>query len=152
MAIAYQYTADGYFACATEDYGLLPNNATHTPAPDAQEGYIRHWTGAAWEQVENHKGQQGYLDGKPHTIIRYGPYPGGWSTMPPPLTPAELAKQRRTEILARLAEIDAASIRPLRASAQDEAVQADHDKLAALDAEAATLRTELAGLPAGSPE
>jgi hypothetical protein len=49
--------------------------------------------------------------------------------------------------LARLAEIDAASIRPLRAIAQGEAVQADHDKLTALDAEAAELRAELAGLP-----
>jgi hypothetical protein len=59
---------------------------------------------------------------------------------------AELAEKRRAEILARLAEIDAASVRPLRAIAQGEAVQADHDKLAALDAEAAALRAELAAL------
>jgi hypothetical protein len=65
---------------------------------------------------------------------------------PPPPTPEQLAAQRKAEILARLAEIDAASIRPLRAIAQGEAVQADHDKLAALDAEAAELRVELAGL------
>jgi hypothetical protein len=65
---------------------------------------------------------------------------------PPPPTPEELAVVRRMEILARLAEIDAASVRPLRAIAQGEAVQADRDRLAELDAEAATLRTELAGL------
>jgi hypothetical protein len=46
----------------------------------------------------------------------------------------------------RLAEIDAASVRPLRAIAQGETVQADHDKLTELDAEAAGLRVELAGL------
>jgi hypothetical protein len=152
MSKAYQYTADGYFAGEVEDYGLLPNNATHTPAPEAQEGYIARWTGAAWEQVENHKGETGYVDGQPYTIKDYGPYPDGWSADPPEPTPAELAKQRRAEILARLAEIDAASIRPLRAIAQGEAVQADTDKLAALDAEAAGLRTELAGLPKENEE
>ena len=64
----------------------------------------------------------------------------------PPPTPEELAADRKSAILARLAAIDAASIRPLRAIAQGEAVQADHDKLAALDAEAAELRAELAGM------
>jgi hypothetical protein len=146
MATAYQYDSAGYFAGTSEDYGLLPNNATHTPAPEAQEGYIARWTGTAWEQVENHKGEQGYLDGKPHTINAYGPYPAGWSVTPPSPTLEELAAQRRAEILSRLTEIDAASVRSLRAIAQGVAVQADHDKLAALDAEAAGLRTELATL------
>jgi hypothetical protein len=35
-----------------------------------------------------------------------------------------------------------------RSTAQGEVVQADHDRLSALDAEAAALRAELAGLPA----
>jgi hypothetical protein len=64
----------------------------------------------------------------------------------PPPTPEQIAEQRRAEILARLNEIDAASIRPLRAIAEGTAVEADHAKLAELDAEAAELRTELAGL------
>jgi hypothetical protein len=55
-------------------------------------------------------------------------------------------EERRAAILARLAEIDTASVRPLRAIAQGEGVEADHAKLAALDSEAAALRTELAGL------
>jgi hypothetical protein len=50
------------------------------------------------------------------------------------------------EILTRLTEIDAASVRPLRAIAQGDAVQADRDRLAELDAEAADLRTELSVL------
>jgi hypothetical protein len=56
------------------------------------------------------------------------------------------AAARRAEVLARLAEIDTASVRPLRAIADGTAVQADHDKLAELDSEAAGLREELAGL------
>jgi hypothetical protein len=61
-------------------------------------------------------------------------------------SPEALAEHRRAAIQARLVAIDAASVRPLRAIAQDEAVQADHDRLAALDAEAAELRLELAGM------
>ena len=60
--------------------------------------------------------------------------------------PAPTPEERRAAILARLAEIDAASVRPLRAIAQGEDMQADHTKLTALDAEAADLRAELAGL------
>jgi hypothetical protein len=59
---------------------------------------------------------------------------------------AELAEQRKAEILARLAEIDAASVRPLRAIAEGNATDFDRQKLASLDGEAATLRAELAGL------
>jgi hypothetical protein len=78
--------------------------------------------------------------------------PDDWHPLPyladPPLsTPEQLAAMRRAEIFARLAEIDAASVRPLRAIANGDDVQADHTKLTALDAEAAELRAELAGLP-----
>lgn len=147
MAKAYQYDASGYFAGEAVDYGLLPNNATYT-APTEQDGYIPRWNGETWEQVENHKDEQGYLSGQPHTIKDYGPLPEGWSATPPEPTPDEQAAQRRARIMTRLAEIDAASVRPLRALVRGEAVQADTDKLAALDAEAEELRAELAALEA----
>ena len=57
MAIAYQYDINGFYAGAAEDYGLLPNNATHT-APELREGFIPRWTGESWEQVENHMGSR----------------------------------------------------------------------------------------------
>ena len=147
MAKAYQYDAGGYFAGESEDYGLLPNNATYT-SPTLQDGHVPHWTGDAWEQVEDHKGQEGYVDGQPHTIKSYGPLPQGWSDTPPEPTPEAQTARRRTQIMARLAEIDAASVRPLRALVRGEAVLADTDKLAALDAEAEELRAELATLEA----
>jgi hypothetical protein len=53
---------------------------------------------------------------------------------------------RREEILTRLAEIDAASIRPLRAVADGTATAFDTAKLADLDSEAAALRAQLAEL------
>lgn len=89
---------------------------------------------------------------------RYRPWGAGWrgEAVPQPepepevpqLSPAEL---RRQEIMARLAEIDAASARPLRdvvgaLVAGQMAPEFAAGKLAALEAEAATLRAELAGL------
>lgn len=85
MAKAYQYDASGYFAGEVDDYGLLPNNATHTP-PELKDGSIPRWNGTAWEQVEDHKGKEGFVDGKPYTIKEYGPLPEGWSDTPPPPT------------------------------------------------------------------
>lgn len=97
MAKIYQYTADGYYAGSLEDYGLLPNNATRT-APTVVDGKIPHWTGDGWEQVENHKGKSGYLNGQPRTITDYGPLPTGWSDTPPPPTIEEAQAAKRSEI------------------------------------------------------
>ena len=98
MPTAYQYTTDGYYADTVEDYGLLPSNATHTAPPPALPGHVLRWTGRDWEQVENHKGKQGYVSGQPCTITKYGPLPEGWSDTPPP-TLAEARESKRHEIL-----------------------------------------------------
>ncbi len=143
----YQYTSDGYFAGADEDYGLLPNNATYD-APACREGYVPRWTGEAWEQVEDHTGAEGWLDGLPHRIAEPGPLPAGWSETPP--EPEPLA--RRDEIMARLTEIDWASVRPLRAISSGDATDFDRQKLADLDAEARELRDELSAQKDGDPE
>ena len=63
-------------------------------------------------------------------------------------TPEEIAAQRIVEIKARLVEIDAESVRPLRAKINGTETAFDVQKLAALDAEAQALREEMAGLVA----
>jgi hypothetical protein len=63
-----------------------------------------------------------------------------------PKTQAEKDTERKSTILTRLSAIDTERIRPLAAIATQTAVQFDHDKLAALEEEAATLRAELATL------
>ncbi|WP_051258178.1 hypothetical protein [Desulfovibrio cuneatus] len=103
MAIAYQYTAEGYFAGPVEDYGLLPHNATPVQ-PVFTEGHVPCWNGSAWEQAEDHKGKQGYVNGAPFTIAAYGSLPEGWRETPPPPTEAE---QRATLITAIQAHLDA---------------------------------------------
>jgi hypothetical protein len=142
----YQYDAAGYYAGEGDDYGgPWPNNSTST-APTIQEGFIPSWNGTAWEQVENHQGQEGYLDGRPHTIKDYGPLPAGFGEAPPPPTAAEAARTRRAEIMAELDRIDRASLRPLRAIAKGVATEEDTTKLAELEARAGELRAELAEL------
>lgn len=53
---------------------------------------------------------------------------------------------RRAVITARLLQIDAESVRALRAVARGKAGKADTDKLDALETEAAALRAELAAM------
>ncbi len=101
MSIAYQYNSSGYYVGEIEDYGLLPNNATYM-VPVIRYGFIPHWTGATWEQVENHVGESGWVNGIPFTIKDYGPYPDGWSTEPPAPTPAENVSRFNQEINSRL--------------------------------------------------
>ena len=98
MAKAYQYDANGYYAGETEDCGLLPNNAAYT-APKHQDGFIPCWNGAKWEQVENHKGKEGFVEGKAFTVNDYGPLPEGWSDTPPPPTLDEAVKAKLDEVM-----------------------------------------------------
>jgi hypothetical protein len=53
---------------------------------------------------------------------------------------------RRSIIMGELAQVDRDSIRPLRAIADNTATDFDREKLSQLDARAAELRAELAGI------
>ncbi len=59
------------------------------------------------------------------------------------LTAPSASETRRAEIIAELASIDTASLRPLRAVAAGTATQFDTDKLVQLSARAEALRAEL---------
>ena len=65
---------------------------------------------------------------------------------PAPPTPEELAEARRAEILAELAALDAARVRPLAELALNPGAAYPAAKLGELEAKAAALRQELAGL------
>ena len=104
MPKCYQYTANGYFAGEVEDYCLLPNNATHT-VPTLKKGFVPRWTGETWEQIEDHKGKSGYVNGQPHEIKEYGPLPTGWSDTPPPPTIEELFDRLRSFRDARISAV-----------------------------------------------
>lgn len=67
-------------------------------------------------------------------------------TEAPQPTKAELNEQRKQAILSELADIDAKTTRPLRAILSDAGTKEDKEKLAELEAQAETLRTEFATL------
>ncbi len=84
MTIVYQHDVAGYYAGETDDYGgPMPHNCVAVK-PRAKAGYIPRWTGEAWEQVEDQRGREGWLNGRPHKITEFGPLPEGWSDTPPP--------------------------------------------------------------------
>lgn len=129
---------------------LMPPNAT-TVKPSKKKGYAPVWDGKAWKQVEDHRGEKGWVDRKPVEIKELGPLPKGFSTKKPEPTPEELLAKRKQEILVELDRIDRASARSLRAiltaqAAGKEPAKADIDKLAGYENEALALRQELAGL------
>ena len=64
----------------------------------------------------------------------------------PPPTDEEVKRMRIAEVDAELARLDAEAIRPLRAINAGTDMQYDRDKLADLDLQASTLRTEREGL------
>lgn len=154
MKIAYQCFATGEYVGPIECYDeLLPNGATWETPPDAKAGFARFYKNGKWQYIEDHRKEEGYVDGVRITIHEVGPLPEGWSTEPPAPTPEQQAAMRRQEILTALDRIDRASSRSLRAiltaqAAGTEPAQADVQVLATYEAEAVALREELAALNA----
>lgn len=100
--ISFQYDSRGYFTEEIVDFGFPPNNSTKVP-PTCKKGFIDRWNGEAWELVENHKDEEGYLNGEPYKIKDYGPYPEGFSLTPPAPPPPTLEEARA----AAVAQVDA---------------------------------------------
>lgn len=99
MPKCYQYDHEGYFSFEIEDdCGFLPAGAVYH-APEFKDGHIPRWNGKTWEQVETHKGKEGYVNGQPYTIKKHGPLPEGWSETPPPPTVEEAKAAKWAEIV-----------------------------------------------------
>ena len=111
---AYCYDDEGYYThsepCQRDplesvkqerEIWLVPANAC-LDAPEIKGGYVPRRVNGRWTQVENHKDEKGYVNGRPNTITDYGPYPDGWSTEPPLPTVDELFARLRAARDARL--------------------------------------------------
>ena len=121
------------------DLTLLPANL-HAVQWDGDAGHIE------------------YNDGTPNTQVSQAEYDAliapalaAWEvareaadTPPPPPDPALV---RRAEIMRELETLDMQSVRPLRAKLAGTATAEDDAYLAAIEAQAQALRTELEGLP-----
>lgn len=102
MSKLYKYRLpNGYFVGEIPNFGKTIN--TVEIAPVLTDGFWPRWpienpNATEWEQVEDHRGTQGYLDGEPHEIKDLGPLPDGFSLEPPPPS----LEQARTEALEAL--------------------------------------------------
>ena len=141
----YQRDKDDYYVGAF-DSPVLPHRCV-TVMPEITPGYIPRWNGEKWEQVENHRGKKGWLNGVEAEIKDFGPLPVGWSDTEPPPTEEELRKREIERIEAALLEIDRKSIRALRDDTEEDRAWLDKRK-----AEAAKLRDELKALEPAKPE
>ncbi|PAV48509.1 hypothetical protein CK486_08655 [Pseudomonas sp. HAR-UPW-AIA-41] len=118
--------------------------------PYAANGQISHDPlpgGVEISEAQYQQAMAGMLEGLHVQIVDGGLFVGELPVPPAPEPTAEqLYMQRRAEILAELAAIDAASARPLRAILVGSATDDDRVRLAQLDEQAAALRAELAAL------
>jgi hypothetical protein len=103
----YQFSRDGYYVETGENPGSVLSHNCTLAAPVFVDGHWPKWNGAAWEQVEKHIGEKGYVDGVEFEITEYGPYPGGWSDTAPALTLDEAKVKKLAEIAAAYNEYDA---------------------------------------------
>lgn len=103
MSLWPQHDAEGYYIGKSDDYGsgTQPNNtASMDDWPEIIPGFIprKKADGPGWDQVEDHKDKEGYVDGQPFTVKDYGPLPDGWSDTPPEPTLDEAVAAKCAEI------------------------------------------------------
>lgn len=86
---------------------LLPANATFTEPPEAQEGFACVWSGAEWQEVEDHRGTKYWLPGEgygtpAHEMKALGPLPEGATTTAPEQTLDEKNQEQANTAKAEL--------------------------------------------------
>jgi hypothetical protein len=68
----------------------------------------------AWQTIEDHREEEGFVDCQPFTIKNFGPYPDGWSAVKPPPTAEEIKRETISQLQAELNGYDFKSIRSMR--------------------------------------
>lgn len=89
---------------AGEPRYLIPANATTEAPPLPRAGFVPCWRDGAWQQIEDHRGKAGWIDGAPSEVARLGPLPNGWSEEPPP-PPEPTPEDRLAETDADMARV-----------------------------------------------
>lgn len=95
-----------------------PVNALRGETPTARPGFHPAEQNGRWIEIEDHRGQNGYVNGQPYEVRDFGPLPDGWSETLPPPTPEELARAEYETALSESAAI--LTVRAQRQLAQAE--------------------------------
>lgn len=131
---AYCYDNDGIFThaeafsldpleseMAGEPVWLQPGMSLCIAPGDMTEGFVWRVAGDAWEEVEDHRGESGYVNGVPTEIKEYGPLPDGWSVTPPPPTLEDQLAAIEAKYAGKQAELDSALVNALWVDGPQEA-------------------------------
>lgn len=79
---------------------IAPENAIRGEVPAINPGLCPCEKDGTWIDVENHKDEEGFVNGEAFTIKEYGPYPDGWTAKKPPPTLEEAKTTKLEEITA----------------------------------------------------
>lgn len=80
---------------------IAPVNALRGETPAVTPGFWPGEQGGEWVDIEDHRGEEGYVNGESFTIADFGPYPEGWSAAPPPVPLSEALDNAHAVILTR---------------------------------------------------
>ncbi len=140
MATVYQHDNNGYYLGTDEDYGgAMPQNCV-SAAPTIQDGFVSRWDGEKWTQIEDHRGEKGYVAGQYTEIKSPGPLPEGWSTEPPPPPPdTRTPEEKRQAAYAAEADPIRQRIDGYRTEAEALRMEGDDEAAAECEAKAAAL-------------
>ncbi len=132
---------------------LLPRNASFSPPPRTQPGEVAKLSAEGWAIARDFFGEVYWMpDRTKHVMhLRGTPLPDGATLTEPEPTPEQKLLARKRELLGQLAGIDAYGARPAREvalamAAGKQPPAAAVSRLTELEAQAATLRAELATL------
>ena len=78
---------------------IPPANALRGETPAARPGFHPAEKAGRWIEIEDHRGQSGYVNGTPCEIKDFGPLPDGWSDTPPPPTLEEARAAKLAEVM-----------------------------------------------------
>lgn len=134
--IVYQYYADGLYAGELETYGgPMPNNTTEKE-PTIVPGYWPKWDSliSQWGHVEDHRGEEGFVNGALVAIKEVGPYPEKWSTEPPEKTKLSAVEKLQAEYTPEFSAIANSYLLALITKDKEGAKKAQEEYAALLDA------------------
>lgn len=84
---------------------VAPANALRGQTPTARPGFHPAEKDGRWTEIEDHRGESGYVNGQPCEIKDFGPLPDGWSDTPPAPTIEELFDMLRSFRDARISAV-----------------------------------------------
>lgn len=118
------------------------------PPPPLESGYCARITKAhdEWEILEDHRGREGWIDGRQARIETVGPLPDGWADEPPEAPDTRAPEEKRRAAYRDEVDPVCAQITGYRLEAESRRASGDEAEADSLDAKANALVASLADI------